>query len=164
MYAILIVETVVVLLCKDKLEWYPKIPNSEQTSLPRGIVPSYSSYIDNPIQPAYQICRNTYTNSQLPSELDHLVVDKYKSIKRQLIMESFYEFCDIKNIESDMAHVNSVNQISIKKQGNEHQPGPLDNIHIDLREILDLAENHGWKILFSTSNHHQSQFILHKGH
>ena len=163
MYAILVVETVSVLLCKDKTEWCGTIQNPEPQntiSLPRG---SWNFNNQNQVvHPSYQSVRHIYTKSQLPPELDEEIVNKFKSIKRQQIIESFDNFCDIKNTEEDFAHIYSINQIHIKQQSNNHQLGVLDNIFIDLREILDITEKLGWKILHSTMNRHYSQFVLHK--
>lgn len=134
--------------------WNPNIPNPEPP-----IYGNYRSYIKNPLLPAYTSSRYTYTFSQLPEDLDKLIVEKIKSKKRQKIIENFKKINEVKQLEEKMIDIESLNQISINNNG------ILDDINIPLYQMLDWLEFLEWKIIsISTTRDSCSQIILKKQH
>ena len=65
MYAILIACSIVLKLNDDRSIWNSSILN------PNPIINrNYRSHIKNPQSPTYEVTKYTYTNSQLPNDLD----------------------------------------------------------------------------------------------
>jgi len=154
MYAILIACSIVLKLNDDRSVWNSDIPNPNPI-----IYGNYRSDIKNPILPTYEVTKYTYTNSQLPNDLDKIIVDKIKSIKRQQILENFIKIENIKEIEEEMMYIESVNQISINNQKNSI----LDDINIPLYQMLNWLNFLEWEIInISPTKNMCSQIILQK--
>ena len=154
MHAILIACSFLVNLDIDGSVWDSNIPNPEPP-----MYGNYRSYIKNPLLPAYTCLQYTYSTSQLPKELDELLVEKIKSKKRQKIIENFKIIEQIKKLEEKMINIKSLNQISINNNG------ILDDINIPLYQMLDWLEFLEWKIIsISTIRDSCSQIILKKEH
>lgn len=152
MHAILIACSFVVNLDIHGSVWNPNIPNPDPP-----MYGNYRSYIKNPLLPAYISSRYTYTTSQLPEDLDKLLVEKIKSLKRQKIIENFKIMLEIKQLEEKMINIKSINQISINDNG------ILDDIDIPLYQMLDWLEFLEWKIInISTIRGSCSQIIIKK--
>lgn len=152
MHAILIACSFSVKLDIHGSVWNSQIPNPDPP-----MYGNYRSYIKNPLLPTYISSRYTYTTSQLPEELDELLVEKIKSKKRQKIIENFKIIEEIKKLEEKMINIKSLNQISINNNG------ILDDINIPLYQMLDWLEFLKWKIIsISTIRDSCSQIILKK--
>ena len=152
MHAILIACSFLVNLDIHGSVWNSNIPNPEPP-----MYGNYRSYIKNPLLPVYTSSQYTYTASQLPEELDELLVEKIKSKKRQKIIENFKIIEEVKKLEEKMINIKSLNQISINNNG------ILDDINIPLYQMLDWLEFLEWKIIsISTIRNSCSQIILKK--
>ena len=156
MHAILIACSFSVNLDIHGSVWNSKIPNPDPP-----MYGNYRPYIKNPLLPAYTSSQYTYTTSQLPEELDKLLVEKIKSKKRQKIIENFKIIEEVKKLEEKMINIKSLNQIS----RNNNNIGILDDINIPLYQMLDWLEFLEWKIIsISTIGNGCSQIILKKDH
>ena len=137
MHAVLRVVSTTVQLCADGAPWSRHIPNPAER--PPTHFGSWSHVIPNPVErPTYQVMRNTYTNSELPADLDGAIVDTIKALKRQKVAD---EGGDVAALDGSMQDVRSINQIGVRDF-----PSVLDDVHVHLPLMLDWMAGLGWTV------------------
>ena len=152
MWAVLRANTCTLILDANRQNWKPKMT----VDIINPKHPYYTKEIDNPAPPELQMVRHTYTNSELPADLDAAIVCKHKGVKEQKLLELGGNH---DAVLQSMTKITSINQIHLA-YNHPQKNDCLDDIFIPLPMMLEWISEEGWDIQEMTQNEFTTSIIF----
>lgn len=155
MWAVLRANTRTLILDSHGQNWEPKIT----VDIINPKHPFYTKEINNPSPPQLQMVHHTYTNSELPADLDAAIVCKHKGVKEQKLFELGGNH---DSISKSMAKITSINQIHLAYD-HPDKNDCLDDIFIPLTMMIEWIIEEGFEIQQMTQNEYSTSIFFKSG-